>query len=98
MRKLNQVLSICMVVGLALGLAQASAQQQHVLKAEILSVDLEAETITFQDEGRGLTSTLPVEKEAREAINGLSAGDQVTLTCRRSEDGELLAVTAIAKA
>jgi hypothetical protein len=99
MRK-NRLIGAVAVLAVVFGLASVAAQagKSHAIRAQVLAVDAEQQTITFQDEEQGNTRTLPVESGAAQSIAELAPGDKVILTCRGDDDGKLLAVTGIKKA
>jgi Cu/Ag efflux protein CusF len=72
----------------------AAAGKTHDLKATVVSVDIPAKKITFQDEA-GTTNTAAVQDRAVESLKTVKAGEKVVLTCRDSESGNHEAVIAI---
>ena len=72
----------------------AAAGKTHDLKATVLSVDITAKKITFQDEA-GTTNTSAVLDRAVESLKTVKAGEKVVLTCRDNESGNHEGVIAI---
>ncbi len=71
-----------------------AAGKTHDLTATVVSVDIQAKKITFQDDA-GATSTAPVLDKAVESLKTVKAGEKVVLTCRDNENGNHEAVIAI---
>jgi Cu/Ag efflux protein CusF len=72
----------------------AAAGKTHDLTATVVSVDVQAKKLTFQDEA-GTTSTSPVLDRAVESLKSIKAGEKVVLTCRDNENGGHEGVIAI---
>jgi hypothetical protein len=72
---------------------KAPAAKNHDVKAEIVSVDVEKNTLTIKGETEN--KTVPVEGKAIAALKTVKAGDKLTLTCKDNEKGEHLAVVDI---
>src|SRR6266571_1219862 len=72
----------------------AAAGKTHDVSATVVSVDLQAKKITFQDDA-GATSTAPVLDRAVESLKTVKAGEKVVLTCRDTESGTIEGVIAI---
>ena len=72
----------------------AAAGKTHDLTATVISVDVQAKKITFQDEA-GTTNTVPVLDKAVESLKTVKAGEKVVLTCRDNENGTHEGVIAI---
>ena len=72
----------------------AAAGKTHDLTATVVSVDIQAKKITFQDEA-GTTNTSPVLDRAVESLKTVKAGEKVVLTCRDNENGSHEGVIAI---
>jgi hypothetical protein len=81
----------------------AAKGEKHKMKAEVVSTDASAKTITVKnlamDKGTGMTDpampgevTLKLDTKASDRIASLKAGDKVTLTCK----GDTAATTASA--
>lgn len=81
-------------------LAQASKaspqakEKTHVMSAEVVSVDINAKTITFKDE-KGETKTVTVLDKALKSLKTLKGGEKVNLTCLDTEKGEHKGINAI---
>jgi hypothetical protein len=73
--------------------AHAHAAKNHDVQAEIVSVDLEKNTLTLKGETEN--KTVPVEGKAIAALKTVKAGDKLTLTCKDNEKGEHQAVVDI---
>jgi Cu/Ag efflux protein CusF len=71
--------------------------KNHDVTAEIVSVDMDAKTITIKTDD-GKTTTAPVMGEAVGQLKGVKAGEKVKLTCHDKENGDHEGVTAIKKA
>ncbi len=84
------------VAGLILVQANPAAAtgKTHDLKATVVSVDIQAKKITFQDEA-GATTTAPVLDRAVESLKTVKGGEKVVLTCQDNESGAHEAVIAI---
>ena len=95
MKRLTLLLSLLLVAGLVCTGAQASTT--HKLKAEVVSVDSQASTITVKAED-GKEMTAKVDAPAAKSLADLKAGDKVTLTCRDNDAGQHEAIVAIEKA
>jgi len=87
-------LLMVLAVALAFGSAFATAGKTHDMNAQVVSVDLQAKTITIKGED-GENHTAPVMGKALEALPTLKAGDNVSLTCKDNDKGEHEGVTAI---
>ncbi len=96
MRKLALVLCVLSVAGLLLTQVTpvSAAGKTHNMTATIVSIDVEAKTVTIKDD-KGESKTAPVMGKAVESLKTLKAGDMVTLTCQDNEKGEHEGVTAI---
>ena len=69
--------------------------KNHDVTAEVVSVDMDAKTITIKTpEG---TKTAPVMGEAVGQLKDIKAGEKVTLTCHDKDNGDHEGVTAIKK-
>jgi Cu/Ag efflux protein CusF len=99
MRKFALVIAVLFVAGLALAQAgeAKAAGKTHDVTAEVVSVDMNAHTITIKDE-KGENKTAPVQDAAIDSLKGLKAGDKVVLTCLDNDKGEHQAVVKIKKA
>ncbi len=71
-----------------------AAGKTHDVSATIVSVDVQAKKITFQDDA-GATNSAPVLDKAVESLKSVKAGEKVILTCRDSESGGIEGVIAI---
>ncbi len=72
-------------------------EKTHDLKAEIVSYDAKAKTLTIKDE-TGKQKTVPVLDSATATIATFKAGDKVVLTCADKENGDHLGVSAVRSA
>ena len=90
-------LAVILAVGLALAapVARAAAGKTHEFKAEFVSGDPEAKTVTVKSEGK--TIILRVEGKALESLKNFKAGDSVVITCRDNDKGMHEAVVSIEK-
>jgi hypothetical protein len=70
-----------------------TAAKNHDVQAEIVSVDVEKNTLTIKGEKEN--KTVPVEGKAVAALKTVKAGDKLTLTCKDNEKGEHQAVVDI---
>jgi hypothetical protein len=84
------------VAGIVLGQVNPllAGESKHDFSAEVVSIDLEEETITFLDT-EGEEMTMRVMGEAVETLETLAAGDKVILTCEDDENGEHLGIVSI---
>ena len=71
----------------------AKAAKNHDIQAEVISVDVEKNTLTIK--GTAGDKTVPVEGKATAALKTVKAGDKLTLTCKDNEKGEHQAVVDI---
>ena len=71
-----------------------AAGKTHDVAATVVSIDMQAKKITFQDDA-GSTSTAAVVEKAVESLKSVKAGDKVVLTCRDAENGTIEGVIAI---
>lgn len=99
---MRKSVAIALALAVALGFlpgvfAADPGKKTHDVKAEVVSVDTKAHTITIKDEA-GKTQTVPVLEEARESLKNVKAGDKCTITCKDNEKGEHQGVTSIRKA
>jgi Cu/Ag efflux protein CusF len=70
---------------------QASGEQAKEFKAEVVSVDATAKTITFKKTDAGMSAgtpeTLTVDAKAENSLKKVSTGDRVKLVCRKDSTG-----------
>ncbi len=92
MKRIAVLLVLCFAVGL-LATVQA-APTSHDMKAEIVSIDMTANTLTVKDD-KGATKTVPVLEAARGSMANFKAGDKVTLSCMDDDQGAHKGVSAI---
>lgn len=92
-------LAVLLAAGLAFAIqaAKKTEGKTHDVKAEFVSGDSDAKTVTVKD-AEGNTLTLPVEGKALESLKSFKAGDKVTLKCRDNDKGEHQAISSIEKA
>ena len=88
----RKLLSAMLVSALAFAipaatLAAPAAPKTHEMKAEVVSIDEKAKTITLKDEA-GESHTAPLMGKALDDAKSLKAGDKVTATCKDKETGE----------
>jgi ABC-type enterochelin transport system substrate-binding protein len=94
MKRLVSVLSILAVAGLIfVQAAQAAEKKTHEMTATVVSIDMDAKTITIKDD-KG-EKTAPVLPEALGSLKSIKAGEMVVLTCLDNDKGEHQGVTAI---
>ncbi len=72
---------------------KAAAAKTHDFKAEVVSADVEAKTITIKGEKED--KTLPVGEKALAGLKEIKGGEKVKLTCEDDEKGEHKHVVAI---
>ena len=100
MKRFRMLIALPVVVALAVALPVAYAGsamgKTHDEKAEVVSVDTAAKTITIKDE-KGESHTAPLLGKALDEAKSLKAGDKVSVTCKDKETGEHEGVTAIKK-
>jgi Cu/Ag efflux protein CusF len=95
MKKVAALVCFAFLAVLVLGVAPALAgAKAHQVKAEVVSIDVEAKNLTIKDD-KGETKTAPVLEKAVPTLKTLKAGDLVTLTCEDNDKGEHQAVSAI---
>ena len=89
-------LLLVLAVALAFGsaFANAPAGKTHDMNAQVVSVDLQAKTLTIKGED-GENHTAPVMGKALDVLPTLKAGDNVSVTCKDNDKGEHEGVTAI---
>src|SRR5436309_10555672 len=73
---------------------QKSMGKSHKMTVELVSVDMEAKTITVKDE-KGETQTAPLLGKTIEAVKNYKVGDKLVVTCQDNEKGEHQGVTHI---
>jgi len=97
MRKLALIACAALVIGLVVGQVSAATTtgKSHRMTAEVVSVDVQAKTLTIKDD-KGEEKTAPVLGKAVDRLKSLKAGEKVTLTCKDNEKGEHEGITAIA--
>ncbi len=96
MRKLTVLLGVLAVAGLLLSVVSPvfAGGKTHKMTAEVVSVDIEAKTITIKDD-KGEEKKTPVLGKAADELKNLKAGEKVELTCQDNEKGEHEGVSAI---
>jgi len=95
-RSIVPVLLILAVV--AAPIATFAGGKHHDVKAEVVSIDAKANTITLKDEN-GESHTAPLMGKAVEEAKKLKAGDMVVADCEDDEKtGEHKGVTSLKKA
>ena len=98
MRKTALVLLFALVLVSVPALAGHDAKgKNHDVTAEVVSVDMDAKTITIKM-ADGKTTTAPVMGEAVGQLKDVKAGETVKLTCHDKDNGDHEGVTAIQKA
>ncbi len=68
----------------------------HDIRAEVVSIDPKANTITIKEES-GENHTAPLTGKAIEQAKQLKPGDKVTATCMDNDKGDHQGISAIAK-
>lgn len=101
MRKTALCVAVLFLAAIALPMAGEHGEKKdmgttHEVTTTVVSVDIEAKTITFKDD-EGNEKTAPVLAEGLGALKKVKAGEKVVLTCR-DMDGEHEGVTDIKKA
>ncbi len=85
-----------LVFGLAIQAAPALSQDKtHEIKAQVVSADMDKNTITYKVDGDDAEATLPVTGKALESLKSLKAGDKVLLVCQDGQDGQQGAIVEI---
>ena len=99
MRKPGSVVSAILIAALVLTIPATAfaGGKTHDMKAEVVSIDEKAKTITIKDE-KGESHTAPLLGAAIGEAKALKAGDKVTVTCQDTDAGEHEGVKAIKKA
>ncbi len=72
---------------------KTAAVKMHDFKAEVVSADVEAKTITIKGETE--SKTLPVAEKALAGLKEVKGGEKVKLTCEDDEKGEHKHIVAI---
>jgi ABC-type Fe3+-hydroxamate transport system substrate-binding protein len=104
MKKLALLMSFAFVAGVAVAQEPkpapeaakahaAHAAKNHDIQAEVVSVDMEKNTLTIK--GETGDKTVPVEGKGIAALKTVKAGDKLTLTCKDNDKGEHQAVVDI---
>ena len=98
MKKYALAVAILFVAGMALTLAgdTTTAGKTHDVTAEVVAIDLRANTITIKSENGD--KTVPVRDKAVDELKTIKAGETVVLTCQDDAKGEHQAVVKIKKA
>ena len=100
MKRFRMLIALPVVVAVAVALPATSFAgsmgKTHDEKAEVVSVDMTAKTITIKDE-KGESHTAPLLGKALEEAKSLKAGDKVSVTCKDKDSGEHEGVSAIKK-
>src|SRR5262245_20947246 len=96
MKKFLAVLGVLALAVVAMtSLAGAAGEKKHhEVTVTIVSMDMQAKTITFKDD-KGADKTAPVLDEALGSLKSLKPGDKVTLVCEDNEKGEHQGISAI---
>ena len=75
------------------GMEKAKAMgKSHKMTVELVSVDMDAKTITVKDD-KGETHTAPLLGKTMETAKNFKAGDKLVVTCLDNEKGEHTGVT-----
>jgi hypothetical protein len=99
MKQKSSMLTAALILAVATALPAASlagAGKTHESKAEVVSIDETAKTITLKDE-KGESHTAPLLGKAVDEAKHLKAGDKVKATCQDNDKGEHEGVTALKK-
>lgn len=99
MRKIATLAALAVIAGLLVASAApalAGAGKTHKENAEVVSVDVQAKTITIKD-AKGEVHTAPVMGDAVAQLSKVSAGEKITLTCQDDEKGAHQGVVGIQK-
>lgn len=99
MNRKRSLLTPVLILALAVALpaaALAGDGKTHDMKAEVVSIDAKAKTITVKDE-KGENHTAPLMGKAIEEAKHLKAGDKITATCQDNAKGEHEGVTSLKK-
>jgi hypothetical protein len=96
MKPISLLMCALFVAGIVLGQLTPvlAGQSKHEFSAEVVSIDLDDETITFLDT-HGDEMTMRVMGDALETLATLAAGDKVILTCEDDENGEHMGIVSI---
>ena len=68
--------------------------KNHKMTAEVVSMDMDAKTLTVKDE-KGEMHTAPVMGKALDMLKSLKPGEKVILTCEDNEKGEHTGISKI---
>ena len=98
MKQKSSMLAAALIFALAAAVpaAWAGAGKTHESKAEVVSIDETAKTITLKDD-KGENHTAPLLGKAVDEAKHLKAGDKVKATCQDNDKGEHEGVTALKK-
>ena len=95
MKKLVSVLGVLAIAGLLfVQVANAGDKKTHEMTVTVVSMDVNAKTITIKDE-KGAEKTAPVLADALGSLKALKAGDKIVVTCLDNDKGEHQGVSAI---
>lgn len=99
MKRVALMLSLVLATGIAFAEDKAApAGKTHEAKAQVVSVDAAAKTITVKGEAGQPDKTIPAMGAAVDSLKTVKAGDMVMLTCQDNDKGEHQGVTAITPA
>lgn len=105
MKRVATIVSMALVFALALAIptatfsaapAAAPAGKTHMMKVEVVSVDMAGKSITVKDD-KGESHTAPLLGKALGEAKTLKAGDKVTVTCQDDAKGAHQGCIAIKK-
>ena len=98
MKRIGSMLALVSMIALAIALPAAALAggKNHDMKAEVVSIDETAKTITLKDE-KGENHTAPLLGKAIDEAKQLKAGDKVTATCKDDDKGMHEGVSALKK-
>jgi hypothetical protein len=89
MKQFALTLFVLLVVGLAVQAAPFLAPDTtHEITAQIVSSDIDNQTITYKADGEDDEATMPVMGKAMDKLKDLKTGDKVVLVCQDDEDGQ----------
>jgi len=91
------VAMVCLMIAQAtpaLAAAKTEATKTHEMKVTVVSVDAEKHMLTIKNE-KGEEMSPPVLSGAVAQLKGLKSGDQITVTCQDTAQGEHEGVSKI---
>jgi hypothetical protein len=100
MKKVAILLCAALAVGLvfAAGMEKGTEKamgKTHKMTVEVVSVDMDAKTITIKDEKGETKAGVPVMGKALDELKMVKPGEKIVVTCQDNEKGEHTGITKI---